>query len=224
MAAPSSPSVGGASVSPGIFYACVAKRGDVQVECGEKTMLRNSLKAFIDGTVSGPAASKDKGSFNHGPFSYNFLKDGGNTFVAIASKDVETRIVFNFLADMRKAFEAGSDKGTYTRNLSKLLAQYKNPADMDRIKRIAADLEDVKGVMRDNLEKMVKRGDQLEHLDAASAQLEEDAGSFRTNAGKVRNVVWWRRIRFWIIIGVVLVVVLFIILLIICGGFSFKDC
>ena len=52
--------------SAGIFYACVAKRGDVQVECGEKSMLRNSLKAFIDGTVNGPAAQKDKGSFNHG--------------------------------------------------------------------------------------------------------------------------------------------------------------
>ncbi len=179
--------------SVGIFYACVAKRGDIQVECGEKSMLRNSLKAFVDGTVSGPAAQKDKGSFNHGPsspcprppprltdlpilgpFSYNFQKDGGNTFVAIASKDVETRIVFNFLGDMKKAFEAGSDKGTYTRNLNKLLVQYKNPADMDRIKRIATELEDVKGVMRDNLDKMVKRGEQLEALDQATVQLEAD--------------------------------------------------
>jgi len=210
--------------SVGIFYACVAKRGDVQVECGEKAMLRNSLKAFIDGTIAGPAAQKEKGSFNHGPFSYNFLKDGGNTFVAIASKDVETRIVFNFLGDMRKAFEAGSDKGTYTRNLNKLLVQYKNPADMDRIKRIAAELEDVKGVMRDNLDKMVKRGEQLETLDQATVQLEQDASAFKTNAIKVRKVVWWRRIRLWIIVGAVLVVIVFIVIVIVCGGFTFKDC
>src|SRR5690606_35655272 len=67
MTSPSSSS--GASAAPssaGIFYACVAKRGDIQVECADSTLLRNSLKAFIDGTVAGLAAQKDKGSFNHG--------------------------------------------------------------------------------------------------------------------------------------------------------------
>jgi len=124
----------------------------------------------------------------------------------------------------RKAFEAGSDKGTYTRNLNKLLVQYKNPADMDKIKRITADLEEVKGVMRDNLDKMVKRGEQLEALDQATLTLESDASAFKTKAVQVRKTVWWRRIRLWIIVGIVLVVVIFIVVVIVCGGFTFKDC
>jgi len=208
----------------GIIYACVCKRADVQVEAGEKTILRQSLKAFIDGTVTGPAATKEKGSFNHGPFSYNFMKDSGNTFVAIAAKEVDTRIVFNFLGEMKRAFEAGTDKGTYVKTLTKLLVQYKNPAEMDRIKRITFELEEVKGVMRENLDKMVKRGDQLEQLDAASVQLEVGAGDFRKKSAEVKRVVWWRRIWLWLIVGAVLLVVIFIIIVVVCGGFTFSSC
>lgn len=52
------------------------------------------------------------------------------------------------------------------------MVQYEKPAEQDRIRRITAELDEVKGVMRDNLDKMVQRGDLLESLDTATQALE----------------------------------------------------
>src|SRR4051794_19459045 len=96
--------------------------------------------------------------------------------------------------------------------------------------------------MRDNLDKMVKRGDQLEQLDQASIQLEADASSFKIKAIQVRKVVWWRRVRLWVIAGFCLALIVFIMsalfvpirliifylwyssVVIVCGGFTFPNC
>jgi len=206
-------------------YACVCKGKEIQSDGGcHKEALKNTLSAFIEGTVSGSQSDKPKGSFNHGPYSYNFIKDRGFTFIAIARKEVEIRIVFSFLKEMQNHFNAGTDKTGFKRVINDLIATYQNPEEVDKVQRINEDLEYVKGIMRQNLENMVKRGDQLEKLDESVVQLEQDAGIFKKQAQEVKKVVWWRDLRCKIVTGIILLIIIFVIIVVACGGFEFQNC
>jgi len=148
------------------------------------------------------------GSFTHGPFSYNFLKEQGYTFVAIARQQVELRIVFGFLKDVVKIFSRGSDNLNYKKEIEALLVQYKNPEEADKIKKIAADLEDVKGIMRQNLESMIKRGERLDQLDETVVELETQTAGFKKKSTEVKDVVWWRDLRCKIVTGIILIIII----------------
>jgi len=165
------------------------------------------------------------GSYTHGPFTYNFLKDQGYTFISIARKETELRIVFAFLKNLVQIFSrGGNDKEGYVKEIQALLVQYRNPEDVDKIKRISNELEEVKEIMRDNLANVVNVGIKLEYLDASAGELANQGTVFKQKADKVVEVVWWRNIRCYIISGVVLVIVILIIVIAACGGFDFHMC
>jgi len=143
---------------------------------------------------------------------------------ATAREKIDLRIVFAFLKDLVKIFSKGSDNLNFKKEIETLLIAYKNPEEADKIKRIEADLEEVKGIMRQNLDAMIKRGEQLDQLDATAVELETNAGDFRKKAKEVKEVVWWRDLRCKIITGIVLIIVILIIIIAACGGFEFPNC
>ena len=50
------------------------------------------------------------GSFNQGPFSYSFMKSSDDfTFICVAPKEVDTRVIMSFLNEVMRAFDNGGD-------------------------------------------------------------------------------------------------------------------
>jgi len=96
------------------------------------------------------------------------------------------------------------------------MAQYSNEKDVDKISAIHAELDDVKNIMQENIEKVVKRGENLQDLELTTQQLEAESGSFRVRATQLKNSIWWGNIRMKIIIGVVILVVIGLIIMAIC--------
>jgi len=205
-----------------IIYACVCRGTSRQAEGGVKDHLKNTLDAFIEGTVDSP---NEKGSFLHGPYSYNFLTDRGFTMIAIARKEISVAIVFCFLKDLQEIFNAGTVKSKFTKQINDLIVRYKDPVEADKIRRIADQLEEVKGIMKDNLKNMVMRAEQLAQLDESVVALEESAGVFKDKAKDVHEVVWWNDLRCKIIFGsVITVIIVLVIVVLSCGGFEFPNC
>jgi len=175
------------SAPPGISYACVCTGTHKNAEAGTVPS-SVTLKAFIDGTVQGPFANKEKASFNHDIFSYNFIKSPqGFTFIAIAPKDVETRFVYDFLGEMLREFEIGADRSTYESRLKVLLAKYSTP--QDKIARATDDAEKAKEIMRLNLLKKVEAGEKLEVVEMQAANMENNADILQKKKHMMSNNV-----------------------------------
>jgi len=100
--------------------------------------------------------------------------------------------------------------------LKKSMVEHSNEKEVDKITAINAELEDVKSIMQENIERVVVRGDKLDVLEVTSAQLEQDASGFRQRASVLKNAVWWGSLRMKIIIGVAILVVIGIIIMAIC--------
>jgi len=139
--------------------------------------------------------------------------EDGYVFVCVADKAHKTNSCFLFLKDLQKNFNPDS-ASKFKGHLKKAMVAHSN--DSDKISAINAELEDVKNIMQENIEKVVKRGDNLEALDATTSQLEQDASGFRQRAVKLKNAVWWGSMRMKIIIGVAILVIIGIIILAIC--------
>jgi len=204
-----------------VLYACVCQQTHIRAESGAAPS-KVTLKAFVDGTVSGPFANKEKASFNHDICSYNYVKSpSGYTFVAVAPKEVETRVVYDFLDQMMREFEQGSDKEQFQYKLNTLLARFQ---PTNRIQSTQMELDATKTTMQHNIHQMMEQGTQLEVLDAQVQNMEAVAVETKEKAHQVKKCARWKRLRMRIIICAIILVVIFIILVAVCGGFSFPKC
>jgi len=91
------------------------------------------------------------------------------------------------------------------------------PQQMQQVmaqKRMAqqqAQVDDVVGIMRTNVEKVLERDQKLSELDERADALQNGASQFEKQAGKLKNKFWLQNMK-WIVIGVLVTLILLIFL------------
>ncbi|KAF2360798.1 Synaptobrevin [Trinorchestia longiramus] len=87
----------------------------------------------------------------------------------------------------------------------------------DKMKVVQAQVSEVTEAMRDNVGRLLERGDQLDELNARSDHLATTADSFRTSSVRMRREMWWNRMKSKLFIGggcLTLLVIIIILLII----------
>lgn len=69
------------------------------------------------------------------------------------------------------------------------------------------------GVMRDNINKMVERGEQLDNIQDKTDNLAQAAQGFRKGANRVRKDMWWKdmKMRMCLIAGVIIIIIVIVV-------------
>eukprot|EP01130_Rhizamoeba_saxonica_P017224 TRINITY_DN825_c0_g1_i1.p1 TRINITY_DN825_c0_g1~~TRINITY_DN825_c0_g1_i1.p1 ORF type:complete len:128 (+),score=25.24 TRINITY_DN825_c0_g1_i1:387-770(+) len=101
---------------------------------------------------------------------------------------------------------------------------FSDPSNVDKVKRLQREIDEVKDLLGENLRKMVERGRTIDDIDNDVAELENFSKQFDQNAKELESTMWWRNIRMRIMIGVIILVIIFIIITIICGGLTYYKC
>jgi hypothetical protein len=97
--------------------------------------------------------------------------------------------------------------------VAELAAKFDDVAALDRMTRVAGMVEDVKGVMQENIELALKNTDRLEGIEESAEDLAQSASRFRQGARNVERMMWWRMIKMRILIAfIVLIIALYIII------------
>ncbi|XP_042223855.1 vesicle-associated membrane protein 4-like [Homarus americanus] len=81
----------------------------------------------------------------------------------------------------------------------------------DKLKDVRVQIAEVTDVMRDNVGRLLERGDQLDNLQDRSEGLATTSDQFRTSATRLRRNMWWQNTRAKMCIGGVVTVVLLVI-------------
>nr|XP_040229150.2 vesicle-associated membrane protein 3 isoform X1 [Anopheles coluzzii]XP_040229152.2 vesicle-associated membrane protein 3 isoform X1 [Anopheles coluzzii]XP_040229153.2 vesicle-associated membrane protein 3 isoform X1 [Anopheles coluzzii]XP_040229154.2 vesicle-associated membrane protein 3 isoform X1 [Anopheles coluzzii] len=92
-------------------------------------------------------------------------------------------------------------------------ANASNNATTNRLKQTQAQVDEVVGIMRVNVEKVLERDQKLSELDQRADALQHGASQFEQQAGKLKRKQWWANMKMMIIMGVIGVVLLIIIIL-----------
>lgn len=88
-----------------------------------------------------------------------------------------------------------------------------NGAASNRLKQTQAQVDEVVGIMRVNVEKVLERDQKLSELDQRADALQHGASQFEQQAGKLKRKQWWANMKMMIIMGIIGVVLLIIIIL-----------
>lgn len=82
----------------------------------------------------------------------------------------------------------------------------------NRLKQTQAQVDEVVGIMRVNVEKVLERDQKLSELDQRADALQHGASQFEQQAGKLKRKQWWANMKMMIIMGIIGVVLLIIII------------
>ncbi|KAK0518627.1 Vesicle membrane receptor protein (v-SNARE) [Tilletia horrida] len=86
-------------------------------------------------------------------------------------------------------------------------------AGNSRTAQIQSQIDDTIGVMRDNINKVNERGENLNSLQDKTDNLAISAQGFRRGANRVRKQMWWKDMKMRIIIGVGILILICIIVI-----------
>ncbi|KAL4219314.1 Vesicle membrane receptor protein (v-SNARE) [Mactra antiquata] len=82
-----------------------------------------------------------------------------------------------------------------------------------KIGRLKGQVDEVVDVMRDNVTKVIDRGDRLEDLQDKSDSLASNSDMFRSRAKALHKTMWWKNCRMKLIMALVILVILSIIII-----------
>ena len=159
---------------------------------------------------------------------FHYIVEEGITYLCMADSQ-ERRIPFAFLEDIKNRFKYSyGDQGRtaiafqmnedFGRELQKQMEYYNaNPA-ADNINRVRQQLDEVKGVMVQNIEKVLERGEKIELLVDKTDKLNQQAFKFEKQSKRLKTAMWWKNCKMTIIITVVVLAIIYLVLSMLCGS------
>jgi len=165
---------------------------------------------------------------------FHYLKDDHLIYLCMADEDFGRRIPFAYLEDLKGRFRVSyGDRGKtalafamnedFSRVMKNLMEYYSNP-NSDKINKLKGEVDEVKSVMVQNIEKVLERSERIELLVSKTENLNENAFKFKKQSTALKRSMWWKNVKLIIVIIVVLLLVIYIIVALICGGPGFKNC
>ncbi|XP_074784696.1 vesicle-associated membrane protein 8 [Athene noctua] len=86
-----------------------------------------------------------------------------------------------------------------------------------RVRALQLEVEGVKTIMTQNVERILARGENLEQLHSKSQDLEATSEHFKTTSQRVARRYWWKNVKLLIILGLVGAIILILIILLVTG-------
>ncbi|GAB4836272.1 hypothetical protein Ancab_001187 [Ancistrocladus abbreviatus] len=94
-----------------------------------------------------------------------------------------------------------------------------HPEEMSKLAKVKAQISEVKGIMMDNIEKVLDRGEKIELLVDKTENLQFQADSFQRQGRQLRRKMWFQNLQMKLIVGGSILAFILIVWLIACRGF-----
>lgn len=178
-------------------------------------------------------ATNNKFTYSCDGHTFNYLVDNGSTYCVVAVESVGRQIPIAYLERIKEDFtnRYGGGKAAIAVANSlkkefgpKLKEQMQfcmdHPEEVSKLAKVKAQVSEVKGVMMENIEKVLDRGEKIELLVDKTENLRSQAQVFRQQGGQIKRKMWWQNMKIKLIVLAILIVLILIIVLSICGGFK----
>ncbi|XP_028796897.1 vesicle-associated membrane protein 722-like [Neltuma alba] len=213
-----------------LIYSFVA-RGTVIL--AEYTEFSGNFTGIASQCLQKLPPSSNKFTYNCDGHTFNYLVDNGFTYCVVAVESVGRQIPIAFLERIKEEFSkkyAGGKAATAAaRSLNKEFGfklkeqmQYciDHPEEIDKLAKVKAQVSEVKGVMMENIEKVLDRGEKIELLVDRTENLRSQAQDFRQQGTKIRRKMWFQNMKVKLIVLAIIVLLIFVIVFSVCGGFK----
>ncbi|XP_052174737.1 vesicle-associated membrane protein 727-like [Diospyros lotus] len=95
-----------------------------------------------------------------------------------------------------------------------------HPDEISKMSKLKAQITEVKGIMMDNIEKVLDRGEKIELLVDKTENLQFQADSFQRQGRQLRRRIWLQNLQMKMMVGGGVIFLLVILWLMACRGFK----
>lgn len=215
-----------------LIYALVARRKTVLAEytasSGNFPTVTRVLLSKIPSQDGKMSYVYDKST------TFHYVVEAGITYLCMSSEMVKRRIPFAFLDDIKTKFQRqyGNSVDTampfslnesFSPILRRQIEHFNDPTT-DKISNMKNELSDIKGVMVNNIEKVLERGERIELLVDKTDRLNQSSFKFEKTSKQLKNALFYEQMKFYLIVFTVLVVIAYIAAASFCGGPTLPRC
>uniref|UniRef100_K4AE39 Longin domain-containing protein n=1 Tax=Setaria italica TaxID=4555 RepID=K4AE39_SETIT len=180
-----------------LIYAFVA-RGTVIL--AEYTEFTGNFTTIASQCLMKLPASNNKFTYNCDGHTFNYLVEDGFTYCVVAVESVGRQVPIAFLdrvkEDFTKRYGGGKAATAAANSLNREFGsklkehmQYcvDHPEEISKLAKVQAQVSEVKGVMMENIEKVLDRGEKIELLVDKTENLRSQAQDFRQQGTKSKE-------------------------------------
>ncbi|XP_051132824.1 putative vesicle-associated membrane protein 726 isoform X2 [Andrographis paniculata] len=215
-----------------LIYSFVA-RGTVIL--AEYTEFSGNFTSIASQCLQKLPASSTRFTYNCDGHTFNYLVDNGFTYCVVAVESAGRQLPIAFLErakdDFSKKYGAKGGKASSAgpnalkREFGpKLKEQMKycveHPEEINKLAKVKAQVNEVKSVMMDNIEKVLDRGEKIELLVDKSENLRSQAQDFRKQGGKVKQKMWIENMKMKLVVAGIFTALALIVFLSVCPRFK----
>lgn len=156
--------------------------------------------------------------------NYHTLANGdGKVIGCVVTSDVQARVAYAFLEAVEALVRPAN---VDVRSVKKILQQkadfFSDPKN-DKFTAINQSLNEVTEVMRDNMDKVLQRGERINNIHGKSEDLANQAQTFASKAEELKKKLCWRNAKLTIMVVVGVGVLILIIVMLACNP-NFSKC
>lgn len=213
-----------------LIYAFVA-RGNVIL--AEHTDFSGNFNAIAFQCLQKLPATNNKFTYNCDNHTFNYLVDDGFTYCVVAEESSGRQIPMAYLERIKEDFvkkygggkAATAPPNSLTKEFGSKLKEHmkycvEHPDEISKIAKVKAQVSEVKGVMMENIEKVLDRGEKIELLVDKTENLHKQAQDFKSTGTKIRRKMWLQNMKVKLIVLSIVIALILIIVLSVCHGFN----
>lgn len=159
----------------------------------------------------------------------------GLTFLCMASDTFGRQIPFAYLEDIQMRFMktygrvahnalAYAMNDEFSRVLHQQMEYFSSNPNADTLTRVRGEMNEVRTVMVENIEKILERGDRIELLVDKTSTIQDSSFHFKKQSRRLRQALWMKNAKLLASLTCLIVVLLYIIIALCCGGITLPSC
>ncbi|XP_017766385.1 PREDICTED: vesicle-associated membrane protein 7 [Eufriesea mexicana] len=177
-----------------------------------------------------------KFTYSQGQYLFHYICENNIIYMCITDNDFQKSKAFLYLVEIQRRFLAvyGEDAQTavpyamntdFARTLASAMKHYsESNKEIDTLVNVLDDLDELKDIMSKNVDNVAKRGERLELLVNKTENLTANSVTFRKTSRNLARSLFWKNVKIYVIVGVVLIVLVYVIVSISCGGLAWQKC
>lgn len=212
-----------------IIYSLIARGTTVLVDYTESSGNFQQITGSILQKI--PLHDDTKCTYVSGSYHFHVIVDDGLVYLCMADEDFGKRQPYAFLEEIKRRFVNSSLKQRaisahayeFRRDFGQVLASqmslYSDPGydDSDQIAKVRKEVNEVKDVMTQNIEKVLERGEKIDVLVGKTEELDHSSQVFHRQAKRLRREMWWKNKKICLILVFVVAIIIAVIVLAILG-------
>lgn len=105
--------------------------------------------------------------------------------------------------------------GSFNAELKNLMIEYGTPggAHDDSVGHAKREIDDVKNIMTENIESIMRRGEGLDLLVDKTGRLDSSARDFRVRSRGLKRQMWWKNVKLMGLLGLVLFLIVMMMII-----------